>query len=428
MTKEKRNGEYFIGQTQSKTRLRRGILTSDVDRKVFVVLTAVFIVMLGVGIIGPILPRYARSFGVSYSIAGLTISGFGIARILFDVPCGFLCDRFGRRPIIIIGMLVYSFAGLPAAYASSIVHLILSRFIQGAGAAMFTTSAMAYVADLSPTDKRGKYLGYYQGTFFLGTAVGPALGGLLTGVGGIRMPFLLLSALALLGAGFVYGSLPELHLDLSQHSIRRISISSVISGMLSTRVAILANLSAAVTFLVTSGIRFTAIPIFGQGSLGLDDFEIGVILSVSALLTFLLVKWSGALVDKIGGLASLFYGFLSSGIIVALFALTRDFASMLVVGGILGASISLLVPAQAALAVDVSNPNHRGLSLGIYRIFSDIGIITGPIIAGVASDTFALSFSFYVIAGICIATAATIAVAGGIKKKNFHSYKRTNSG
>ncbi len=170
---------------------------------------SVFLVMLGVGIVSPVLPLYARAFDVPYTTVGFVVSAFGIARLLFDLPAGSLTDRYGRKPLIVIGLGIFAGAGLIAAFATNIYHLILSRFFQGVGAALFTTTAMVLVGDIAPPEQRGKYLAYYQGTFFLGSAAGPAFGGLLLDLGGFHTPFFALSALAALAAVYSHFSIQE---------------------------------------------------------------------------------------------------------------------------------------------------------------------------------------------------------------------------
>ncbi|MFN3621892.1 MAG: MFS transporter, partial [Nitrososphaerales archaeon] len=148
----------------------------SIEKKIAMISSTTFIIMLGAGIVVPILPKYAGSFGASYTYVGLTISAFGIARIITDIPSGTLSDKVGRRTSILLGTSLFVGTGILAAYSTSILHLIIARFIQGVGAAVFTTSALAYIADILPETKKGRYLGYYQGSFFLGSAFGPSIG------------------------------------------------------------------------------------------------------------------------------------------------------------------------------------------------------------------------------------------------------------
>ncbi|MCX8191799.1 MAG: MFS transporter, partial [Nitrososphaerales archaeon] len=169
----------------------------------------VFIVMLGVGIISPILPIYAESFNVPYFIAGFVISAFGLARLVSDVPMGSFADRFGRKRMMLMGTIFFTISASIAAYSTDIYQLIFSRLIQGIGAAMLTTSAMAYIGDIAPVNERGLYMSFFQGSFFLGVAAGPAVGGFIVELGGLRAPFITLSILAFIATIFTQFTVHE---------------------------------------------------------------------------------------------------------------------------------------------------------------------------------------------------------------------------
>jgi MFS family permease len=147
----------------------------SVERRVLTISASAFIIMLGAGVVVPILPKYAETFGASYTYVGFFISAFGLARILTDIPFGTLSDR---RASLLGGTILFVASGLLAAFTTGIEYLIAARVVQGA--AIHTTSALAYVADIIPATRKGRYLGYYQNSFFLGSAFGPSTGGVLT--------------------------------------------------------------------------------------------------------------------------------------------------------------------------------------------------------------------------------------------------------
>jgi MFS family permease len=240
--------------------------------------------MLGAGIVVPILPKYAESFGASYMYIGFTISAFGLARIITDIPSGTLSDRVGRRASLLIGTILFVATGLLAAYATSIEYLIAARFLQGVGAAIYTTSALAYVADILPSSGKGRYLGYYQSSFFLGSAFGPTLGGLLASVGGLRLPFLTLSAISLVSALATYMGIttPTSGKDVVY---RRGSVLSIITATLRSRAMIVSCVAAATTFILSTAIRFTLLPIYSEKALNLSEVEIGWVLTIIALVS-----------------------------------------------------------------------------------------------------------------------------------------------
>jgi MFS family permease len=371
-------------------------MEEKIRTQMIVISAIVFIIMLGVGIVAPILPIYAESFSNSYIIAGLVISVFGLARLLFDIPSGALSDTFGRRLTIIGGIIVFAIGGLFSGLAIDLYTLLLARFVQGLGASIYTTSTMAYIADIVPAASRGRYLAYYQGSFALGVAVGPALGGFLVipELGGVRGPFFILSATAFVSAIFAFLNLKSNVKVNEQPRIHNNSLSSTALKMIGNRSVLIINLGTIVSFISISGIRGTAIPFFGIGHLGLNEAQVGIVLGVAAIVNFLFVRNSGSLVDKLGSKRIIIYGFFFTGLSLLLFAYAWDFQSLIAIAALFGLSTSLAMASITTSAIEISDPSRRGLSMGIYRIFSDIGIISGPILVGLLLEGYGFSFPF----------------------------------
>ena len=382
----------------------------SVEKRILTISAATFIIMLGAGIVVPILPKYAETFGASYTYVGFTISAFGLARILTDIPSGTLSDKVGRRISLLVGTILFVASGLLAAFSTSIGYLIAARFVQGVGAAIYTTSALAYVADIVPATRKGRYLGYYQSSFFLGSAFGPSIGGVLTSLGGLRLPFLTLSALSLVAAlatskGVATPTVGE------KIVYKHRSISSMVTATIKSKSMIISCVAAATTFILTTAIRFTILPIYSEKELNLNEVEIGLVLTVIALVNFFMMRWAGSISDKVGAVLTMIYGFTLSGLTIILYAYSSNLLTLLVIASAFGVTTSLIMPAQISLAVESSDPEHRGLSMGVYRIFSDVGLVVGPLLSGVLIEFLPLAYAFYFIAGLCFSTALFIYLA-----------------
>lgn len=355
--------------------------------------------MLGTGIVGPILPLYAKAFGVSYSVVGLVISAFGFARILLDVPAGTLADRWGRRPLLLLGIAIFSATGVIAAFAPNIYYLILARFVQGVGAALFTTSGMAIVGDIAPAGERGRYMSTYQMSFFLGTSTGPAIGGFLAEWGGFALPFLLLSVLSLGGAIFAYIWVQE---SLAGDDPPTTSPAELLKALhKAARNLFVANLAVLVTFLTLSGIRMMAIPLYGQKVLGLSQSEIGVILALAAFVNIPSLFWSGPMVDRVGSRPIFILGFASATVATYGLTFTHSFLSLAAVATFFGFTTGLNQPAQGRAVLEAADPHHRGMSVGLHRVFGDVGVILGPTLVGILADHSGLASPFSWVAVLC---------------------------
>jgi multidrug resistance protein len=376
---------------------------------------AVFIVMLGVGIVSPILPLYAESFRVSYTLVGVVVAAFGIARIIFDIPGGTLGDMLGRRPMLIIGLFIFAGAGLLAAYASTIFDLILARFIQGVGAAFFATTANAYVGDIAPKDQLGNYVAHFQGAFFLGTATGPAIGGFLQEAGGFRLPFIALSLLSI-ASGLVSILLTKETLAKKERSAASgADLRKTLGGMIRQRDILVVLFSNFVIFATSTGTRLTAIPLYSEKIAGYTPAEIGGIISVISLFNLLILLRSGALMDRYGGRPLLMYGFLISAPVLIGFSYTVQLPVFLGLAALYGLSTGIVNPAQAGTVIEMADRRHRGLFLGVFRVFGDVGLTIGPLIVGILADYFGLAVPFLALALLSLVMAG---LASRMSRKN----------
>jgi MFS family permease len=359
-------------------------------------------VMLGFGIVGPILPQYVLTFNVSYTLAGMVISAFPLARMLFNFPSGILADRYGRRHPLLLGILIVTLGALGCGLAQSIYELILFRFMYGAGTAMFVIVANVIVADIAPPTERGKYLSYYQGSFRFGSIFGPAIGGFLAEFSGLRMPFFLLAGLGALSVGLTFILIRE---DAQSHAeVQVINIRSLFRLLVDRRLTAI-EVSQMASFLTMSSIRTTMLPLYGVDYVGLSIVEIGTILSIGALVSFPTLMIMSNVVDRIQRNRIISVGFLGLSVAVFLYTLAHDFTGVLIATIILSVAQILINPSQSAIIGDIAASEIRGLVFGAFRTAGDIGFFIGPTVAGVLTDHVGILSPFYLVSGLCVLSA-----------------------
>ena len=185
---------------------------------IVLVLAVVYIDMLGIGLAYPILPKLIQhfehgDFSRASWIFGLVGSAYALMQFLLSPVLGALSDRFGRRPIILLALLGMGINYLAQAAAPSLLWLVGGRLIAGAMGATFST-ANAYLADITPPEKRAQSFGLIGAAFGFGFITGPALGGFLGDID-LRLPFLFAAGLSFINLAFGYFILPEsLAMDL----------------------------------------------------------------------------------------------------------------------------------------------------------------------------------------------------------------------
>ena len=179
---------------------------SSVGKLVILMATA-FMDMVGVLIVVPLLPFYAKDMGEGGLVVGLLVSSFAVAQLLMAPVWGRFSDHYGRRPALMIGMTASAIAYVVFAYSESIGMLFLSRLIQGAGGGTVTV-IQAYVADAVAPRERAKALGWLSAATNAGVAIGPLIGAAAL-AWGRPGPGLLASALTVVNIAFAWKFLVE---------------------------------------------------------------------------------------------------------------------------------------------------------------------------------------------------------------------------
>ena len=177
------------------------------SRPLLIIFLTIFVNLIGFGIIVPLLPFYAETFGASPIVIGLLFAVFSLCQLLAAPALGDLSDRYGRRPILVFSLAgtVVSFVML--ALAHSIAMLFLARIVDGLSGGNIST-ARAYVADITEPKDRARAYGLIGAAFGLGFIMGPALSGILAQVS-YTAPIWAAAALTAVAAAMAWFWLPE---------------------------------------------------------------------------------------------------------------------------------------------------------------------------------------------------------------------------
>ncbi len=348
----------------------------------FIVLL-VWIDTLSFGLVIPVLPNLVMTLaGVSLSeasaIGGWLVMSFAISQFLASPVLGGLSDRYGRRPVLLLSTAGHAVAFLIAALAPSLVVFLLSRILSGATGASYST-AYAYIADVTPPERRAQNFGLVGVAFGLGFMAGPALGGLL-GAADPRLPFLAASAACL--GNFVLGwfVLPE---SLGPGLRRPFALARANPFATFRRIARLGGplaVLATVHFLWWMAIQaqHSIWPYYTQYRYGWTPQEVGLSLGVVGLLSVLV---NGVVVRRavvrFGEARTLRAGLLAGTLALACYALAD--APGLLFAGILVGSLGALGPASLqALATAMTAADAQGELQGALNAISSVTIIVAP--------------------------------------------------
>ncbi|MDH3730111.1 MAG: MFS transporter [Acidimicrobiia bacterium] len=372
------------------------------SRNTRVLTFGVFLTMTGIALVAPILPLYAREFGVSRTGAGVLVSSFAVARLIFDPIGGVAADRLGPRRIMTAGGIVVAVSSVLAALAPSYAILVVARVIEGFGSAAFATAAMHTIITRAPKERMGREIAFFQTGLLGGVAVGPFIGGRAAEIGDFATPFWIYAFMGVIVAyiswRFVEDAPPS---GKSLGELWRSAGSTIrnpaFAGLLFVAFAM---------FVMRAGARVTLLPLFGAEELGLSESQIGDVLAISALVTVLIVNPGGWLVDRVGRRPVLVVGMALTAATVAAYGQMTSYGGLLGVSIVFGvvAGIAGIVP--PTLAGDLAPEGAEGSAVGMYRMAGDLGLIVGPIWLGSVADTGDFTMGFNIAAGLLLAAAA----------------------
>jgi len=363
-----------------------------IDTRTLLILSVgVTILMMGMSIISPVLPLYAKSFGASTTMVGFLVTSFGLARMFVDLPAGSLSERLGRRAMLIGGAMLVALGSLFCALAVSFLMLVLFRFVEGIGSAVYTTAAMTTLADIATPRARGRIMSIYQGALLLGAGIGPALGGFVAEYWGLRAPFFVHGLLAFLcGLWVVFRGVETKEAGRSKgegsgHSSTSPSMESLRLLLLDVSFLLIGLVTFSVFFTRTGG-RTTILPLFAYDSLGISKAQLGGAYSLMSLCNLVILFPAGTMADRLGRKVTIVPSTLLVALATLLFTLSQNYSAFLGTAVLLGLASGIAGASPAAYAADLAPAGYRGGAIGLYRTFGDIGFVMGPILLGWVAD------------------------------------------
>jgi DHA1 family multidrug resistance protein-like MFS transporter len=365
---------------------------AELPREIRVLIAAAFVIALGFGLVAPVLPQFAHSFGVGVTASAVIVSAFAFTRLVFAPADGKLIERIGERPVYVTGLLIVALSTAACAFATGYWQLLVFRGLGGIGSTMFTVSAMALIVRLAPPGARGRVSSAYASAFLLGSIGGPLLGGLLAGFG-LRVPFLVYAAALLIAAAVV-------HFHLRHSPLQNPAAGNALP-VLTVREALgdsayrAALVSAFANGWSAFGVRMALVPLFAAVVLGAGPAVAGISLTFFAAGTAAALTFSGALADRAGRKPLILCGLAVNGAAMAVLGLTGSIAVFLAVSVVAGLGAGLLNPAQQAAVADVvGNGRSGGKVLAVFQMSADTGAILGPVLAGLLVDSLSYGWAF----------------------------------
>lgn len=359
-----------------------------------------FLVMVGFGIIIPVMPFYAEKIGANPTELGFLMAVYSLMQFIFAPMWGRVSDRIGRKPVIMIGIGGLGVSFILMGLSSQLWMLFAARIIGGFLSSANMPTIMAYVADITTQENRAKGMGIIGAATGLGFIFGPAIGGVFS-KSSLTLPFYLAGALSIITFFLVMFILKEsLSLESRQHPTKnKTSMLKQFSGSIS--ILFILQLFIALSL---SGLEAT-FAYFAAEKAGLGAVQLGYIFMIMGLAGAIVQGGLiGKLTKRFGEGAVIQGGIIISAIGFGLILLADSFITSAIYLTIFGIGNGVIRPSVSSLITKTSTAGH-GSSTGLLSSMDSLGRIIGPPLGGLL---FSLQAGLPYVSGIILSIVAFV--------------------
>jgi DHA1 family multidrug resistance protein-like MFS transporter len=383
-------------------------------RNLYILAFSLVVVMLGYGIVIPVIPFYVEGMGAGGAELGLLIASYAFMRLIFGPLWGSLSDRIGRKPVLMIGVVGFAVAMFFFGLATELWMVFAARILSGLLSSATAPTTMAYIGDSTSEEERGRGMGVLGAAVGLGTVLGPGLGGLLSG-DSLATPFFVAAGLSLLAVLLIYLLLPE---SLPAEARRTATSGGLGEQVRLVRKALLSPIGALLllAFVITFGITtfYGIFALYVLERFGYGAKEVGAILMgmglVSAVGQGLL---SGPATKRWGEARVIRVAVLGGAVAYLLMLPATSAVALLLAIGFFILATALLIPALLALTSRLATL-EQGITMGLSNSAMSLGRIAGPLLGGFVFD---LNIIYPFLAGAAVMFAGFVITLTGLQQE-----------
>ena len=355
----------------------------------------VFIDLLGFGILIPILPTFAKiELLVDETAIGLVVAVYSFVQFIFNPILGRLSDKYGRKPIIVISLLINAIGYILFAFTTSFIILLAARIVAGIGGSSISV-AQAYIADVTTKENRAKGMGIIGAAFGLGFVFGPLMGGFLASYGYMVTGFAS-AAFSILAFIVTIVLLPESNLNRktpSETKRKLIDIDALKNVFAKPERAMLIFLFFVLTFSFAN--IYGTFALLGLQVYGFSDMQNGFMFGIIGLTSAIV---QGGLIGRISKLVSkkniLKFGSFFIMAALALIPYGDTFLGLAIICIFLSIGTGMFQPTVLSLISEVTPEDEQGVTLGVNQSVSAMARVLGPLWGGFAFEFLGYPFPF----------------------------------
>ncbi|CEG22741.1 Tetracycline resistance protein, class B [Planococcus massiliensis] len=348
-----------------------------------------FIAFLGIGLVIPVTPTIMNELNISGTVVGYMVSAFALAQLIMSPIAGKWVDKFGRKPMIIIGLLIFSISELLFGIGKNVEVLFVSRILGGVSAAFIMPAVTAFIADITTSNTRPKALGYMSAAISTGFIIGPGIGGFLAEIG-TRLPFFFAAGFGLFATILSLITLkePARNDEYDDQPIQKSGFGRIFAPMyfIAFMVILISSFGLA---------SFESLfALFVDHKFGFTAKDIAIVISLGAIVGVIVqVGLFDRLTRWIGEISLIRYSLIISTALVLVLTYVTSYWAILLVTMTVFTGFDLMRPAVTTYLSRIAG-NEQGFVGGMNSMFTSIGNIIGPIIGGILFDI-DLNYPFY---------------------------------
>lgn len=355
-----------------------------------ILLLNLFIAFLGIGLVIPVTPTIMNELNISGTVVGYMVSAFALAQLVVSPLAGSAVDKYGRKPLIVLGLFVFSMSELLFGLGQSVEVLFVSRLLGGVSAAFIMPAVTAYIADITTLKTRPKALGYMSAAISTGFIIGPGIGGFLAEIG-TRLPFFFAAGFGLSAMFLSFLLLKEPERQKQEENLygeQKTGFGRIFSPMyfIAFMVILISSFGLA---------SFESLfALFVDHKFGFTPQDIAIVISLGAIVGVIVqVGFFDRFTRWWGEIRLIRYSLIVSTALVLILTYVTSYWAILLVTMVVFVGFDLMRPAVTTYLSRIAG-NEQGFVGGMNSMFTSIGNIIGPIIGGILFDI-DLNYPFY---------------------------------
>ncbi|RKF48188.1 multidrug MFS transporter [Bacillus wiedmannii] len=350
-----------------------------------ILLGNLFMVSLGLGLVIPVLPTLMNELDISGSTVGYLVAIYAITQFITSPFSGKWVDQYGRKPTIILGLLIFAVSELLFGLGENVYVLFISRILGGFSNALVFPAVTAFIADVTSENERPKAMGYMSAAINTGFLIGPGIGGFLADIN-MRMPFIVAALFGAFSVVFSFLLLKEPNEFEEKNEQKEMEKKgNKYFRQIFHPMYIIAFL---IIFISSFGLASfeSILSLYVDHKFNFSPKEIAGVVSISSIIGMMgQIFFFEHLTKKIGEIALIRYSLALAAIFIFLMTVANSYVTILLTSLLLFVGFDFIRPSVTTYLSKIAG-NQQGFVGGMNSMFTSIGNIGGPIVGGTLFD------------------------------------------